>query len=70
MASVPGATGSFLGPVPAITSGPEEMVPNPAAVVADEQTGGGGEDIVPAGSAFVGGADGPEEDTVPTRDLI
>ena len=45
MASVPGATGSFLGSVPAITSGPEGVVPNPAAVVADEQTGGGGEDI-------------------------
>ena len=70
MASVSGATGSFLGSVPAITSGPEGMVPDPAAVVAGERSGGRGEEVTPAGWVLMGGADGPEEDTVPTRDLI
>ena len=55
--------------MPAITSGSEDMVPDPAAVVVGERTGGG-EEITPAGWVLIGGADGPEEDIVPTRDLI
>ena len=70
VARVSGATGSILGSAPAIASGPEAMVPDPAVTVAGEWTGGGGEETTPADWVLIGGADGPEEDTVPTRDLM
>ena len=70
MGLISGTTGSILCSELATTSGPEAMVPGPTVTVADEWTRGGGEETTPVDWVLIGGADGPEEDTVPTRDLV